>query len=90
MGVVDRGAEDEAVSLPGSGDEVVDPIVGEDAARLGALSAAQAVPDGGARYVDDLVVDPLPEELFADLFEGDVGVARGPGAAVEQWAGRCR
>ena len=84
MGVVDRGTEDEAVRRLGLGDEVVDPVVRpEGAARRGALAAAQAIPEGAVAHVHDLIVDPLPLQLFADLPEGHIGVARGPGAAVE-------
>ena len=59
VGVIDRCAEYEAVGLPGLGDEVVDAVIGEYAAVLAALVAADAVPDGAAVQLHDLVVDAL-------------------------------
>ena len=59
VGVIDRCAEYKAVGLPGLGDEVVDAVIGEYAAVLAALVAADAVPDRAAAQLHDLVVDAL-------------------------------
>ena len=83
VGVIDRCAEYEAVGLPGLGDEVVDAAVGEHAAVLAALVAADAVPDGVAAQLHDLVVDARRGQGLAHLRQGGVGAALGVAAAVE-------
>ena len=83
VGVIDRCAEYEAVGLPGLGDEVVDAVIGEYAAVLAALVAADAVPDGAAAQLHDLVVDARRGQGLAHLPQGGVGAALGVAAAVE-------
>ena len=59
--VVDGGAKDKAVGLLGGGNELVYHVVikGASTAKLGALTAADAVADGLGAQLEYLAVDTL-------------------------------
>ena len=82
VGVINRRAEDKAVGLSGLGDKGVHPVVGKNAAVVRAAAAADAVAHRAAADLEDLILDPFPLQLPADLLQRKAGVASGFWTAV--------
>ena len=83
MGVVDRRGEHKAVRRPGLLHKLVHAAVVKHTLALGAAAAADAIPDGLAAQLDDLILHALALQLRADFQQCAVGVALGVGTSVE-------
>jgi hypothetical protein len=81
---VHGGAEDEAVGLFGQVHELVDPVVEDAAAELGALAAGDAPGQGLGSDLEDLRGHTPVIEGGGHGFEGRKGATVGMGAAVDQ------
>ncbi len=82
--VVHRAAEDEAVGLGGLGRELVDRVVVDAAAELGAAAAGHAAAHGPAPDPEYLGVDAVLHQRGRDLLERAVDAAVLVRAAVDE------
>ena len=81
-GIVHGACHHQAVGLFKLGGQLVDHVVKDTPARLGAPVTGDAAPHGQMAHLDDFGLHPLGLKHPDHLVQGDGGVPVGPGTAV--------